>query len=144
MTKRKERTRANGFSHTESSEYSVHVGEEMLTDDYSGDQGSPAIEHLIEIGREKGFVSIDDILIIFPDAERDIDLLEEAYAALIAADIPYIDEDLETEDQIAEKHAEEELAIIEEEENQLLMLTIRLVYTLRKLVVSLFSMLKKK
>lgn len=119
MTKRREKPRTNGFSDPEGSEFSGALRDELLTDDYSGEQGSPAIEQLIEMGRDKGFVSIDDILSIFPDAERDIDLLEEAYAALIAADIPYIDEDIEAEDQIAEKQIDEELSVIEEDENHL-------------------------
>jgi RNA polymerase primary sigma factor len=119
MTTRREKRRTNGFSDPERSEFSGTLGEDILAEDYSSDQGSPAIEHLIEIGRDKGFVSIDDILSIFPDAERDIDLLEEAYAALIAADIPYIDEDIEAEDQILEKQVDEDLSVIDEDENHL-------------------------
>jgi RNA polymerase primary sigma factor len=50
------------------------------------------ISRLLELGRKKGFVTIDDILSIFPDAEQDIDQLEEAFAALISSGIPYIDD----------------------------------------------------
>ena len=53
---------------------------------------NPALEHLLEIGREKGFVTIDDILSVFPDVERDMDQLEEVYSALLAANITYLDE----------------------------------------------------
>ncbi len=50
------------------------------------------ISQLLILGRKKGFVTLDDILGIFPDAERDVDQLEEAFMALISAGIPYIDE----------------------------------------------------
>jgi len=51
-----------------------------------------AISSLLKLGRKKGFVTIDDILSIFPDAEQDVDQLEDAFAALISAGIPYIDD----------------------------------------------------
>jgi RNA polymerase primary sigma factor len=51
-----------------------------------------AIARLIELGRQKSFVTIDDILGFFPEAEQDVDLLEEAFAALLNAGIPYADE----------------------------------------------------
>jgi RNA polymerase primary sigma factor len=47
---------------------------------------------LLELGRKKGFVTIDDILSFFPDAEQDVDQLEEAFSALISAGIPYLDD----------------------------------------------------
>ncbi len=62
------------------------------------EEENPAIDQLIEIGRERGYVTIDDILAFFPDAERDIDQLEETYAALLAARVNYLDEVAETEE----------------------------------------------
>ncbi|UCH59035.1 MAG: sigma-70 family RNA polymerase sigma factor [Anaerolineales bacterium] len=47
---------------------------------------------LIELGRRQGFVTLDDILHHFPEAEEDISQLEEAFAALISAGIPYVEE----------------------------------------------------
>jgi RNA polymerase primary sigma factor len=52
-----------------------------------------AINKLLEYGRKKHYVSIDDILIFFPEAEQDVAQLEEAFAALTAAGIPYVDDD---------------------------------------------------
>ncbi|MDD2695250.1 MAG: sigma-70 factor domain-containing protein, partial [Anaerolineales bacterium] len=52
----------------------------------------PAIARLIELGRKKTYVTIDDILAFFPDAEQDVDQLEEAFAALLSAGIPYVDD----------------------------------------------------
>jgi RNA polymerase primary sigma factor len=51
------------------------------------------INKLIDYGRRKTYVTIDDILIFFPEAEQDVAQLEEAFAALMSAGIPYIDDD---------------------------------------------------
>ncbi len=71
----------------------------------------PAIARLIELGRQKSFVTIDDVLHFFPDAEQDVEQLEEAFAALISAGIPYI-EDTST----LGEPAEDELGLEEEQE----------------------------
>ncbi len=70
------------------------IDDEMLTE-FNGreeEESNPAIARLIELGRQKTFVTIDDILTFFPEAEQDVDQLEEAFAALISAGIPYLDE----------------------------------------------------
>ena len=61
--------------------------ERMQDEDYA------PISRLIQLGRKKTYVTIDDILNFFPEAERDVDQLEEAFAALLSAGIPYIDDD---------------------------------------------------
>ena len=70
------------------------------------------VARLIELGRQKTYVTIDDILKIFPEAERDVDQLEEAFAALLSAGIPYIDDDttIEPSDEslLAEQEDEDE------------------------------------
>jgi RNA polymerase primary sigma factor len=53
----------------------------------------PGIGQLIELGKEHGYVTIDDILTIFPEVERDIDQLEDAYAALISAGVKILDDE---------------------------------------------------
>jgi len=52
----------------------------------------PAIARLIELGRQKTYVTIDDILHFFPEAEQDVEQLEEAFAALLSAGIPYLED----------------------------------------------------
>jgi len=52
-----------------------------------------AISRLIKLGRKKTYLTIDDILKIFPEAEQDVGQLEEAFAALMSAGIPYIEDD---------------------------------------------------
>jgi RNA polymerase primary sigma factor len=49
------------------------------------------IPQLIALGKEKGFVSIENILALLPEAEDDMPLLEEAFAALQSAGILYVD-----------------------------------------------------
>jgi RNA polymerase primary sigma factor len=76
----------------------------------------PALARLIELGRQKSYVTIDDILHFFPDAEQDVEQLEEAFAALMSAGIPYVEDetpldgpsedDLETD--LEEKDLDEE------------------------------------
>jgi RNA polymerase primary sigma factor len=52
-----------------------------------------SISKLIELGRQKSFITINDILHFFPDAEQDVSQLEEAFAALMAAGIPFLEDD---------------------------------------------------
>ncbi len=50
------------------------------------------IARLIELGRQKKYVTIDDILLVFPEAEKDVEQLEEAFSALLSAGIPFADD----------------------------------------------------
>jgi len=119
MTKRREKRRSNGYSDHPRSDFGDSLQADLMGEGSFKEQKTLAIRKLIEIGSEKGFVTIDDILLVFPEAEREIDQLEEAYAALLAAEIPYRDE-APDEDQPGEKISEDELAsIAEEEENHL-------------------------
>ncbi|MCJ7700622.1 MAG: sigma-70 family RNA polymerase sigma factor [Anaerolineales bacterium] len=68
----------------------IEDAEDSLVDSPPGDSG---ISRLIVLGRKKRFVTIEDILGFFPDAERDVNQLEEAFLALLSAGIPYMDED---------------------------------------------------
>jgi RNA polymerase primary sigma factor len=71
----------------------------------------PAIARLIELGRQKSYVTIDDILHFFPDAEQDVEQLEETFAALMSAGISYVEDE-----SIHEEPTEEDLSIAEDEE----------------------------
>src|SRR5512138_3787262 len=90
--------------------------DDVLINVVDEDEEYPAIARLIELGRQKSYVTIDDILHFFPDAEQDVEQLEEAFAALISAGIPYI------EDEVVEEPTEDELgterSAAEEEENE--------------------------
>ena len=74
--------------------------------------GYSAIGRLIELGRQKTYVTYDDILHFFPEAEQDIGQLEEAFATLMSAGIPYLEDD----DSLPEP-PEEDILKSEESEN---------------------------
>ena len=66
------------------------------------------IARLIELGRQKSYVTLDDILHFFPEAEQDVEQLEEAFAALLSAGIPFVEDATTTEP------SEDELALPDE------------------------------
>lgn len=86
------------------------INDELINALSDREEQHPAIARLIELGRKKSYVTIDDILSFFPEAEQDVDQLEEAFAALISAGIPYI------EDTALGGPPEDELAAVESEE----------------------------
>jgi RNA polymerase primary sigma factor len=75
-----------------------HFDSELQDDVMVGEQENPAIDQLIELGKDRGYVTLDDILTVFPEVERDIDQLEEAYAALLSAGLNILDEEGEAEE----------------------------------------------
>jgi RNA polymerase primary sigma factor len=85
------------------------IEEDLIRSIGDREEESPAVARLIEIGRQKSYVTIDDILNFFPEAEQDVDQLEETFAALLSAGIPYVD------DPSTVAPSEEELAAAEEE-----------------------------
>jgi RNA polymerase primary sigma factor len=87
------------------------IDEELLHSIDEPDE-HPAIARLIELGRQKSYVTIDDILGFFPEAEQDVDQLEEAFAALLSAGIPYLDETTTggpSDEELVEEEVEEEV-----------------------------------
>ena len=68
----------------------------------------PAIARLVEMGRQKGYITLDDILHFFPEAEQDVRQLEEAFAALMSAGVQYIEDANLEEQSDAELSAEAE------------------------------------
>ncbi len=67
-----------------------------------------AIARLIELGRQKSYVTLDDILHFFPEAEQDVEQLEEAFSALLSAGVPFM------EDTSMPEPSEDELLAVEE------------------------------
>jgi RNA polymerase primary sigma factor len=68
---------------------------------------------LIELGRQKSYITIDDILQFFPEAEQDVEQLEETFAALMSAGIPYTEDEI-----IHEEPSDEELTTHDEESTE--------------------------
>jgi RNA polymerase primary sigma factor len=71
------------------------------------------IARLIELGRQKTYVTIDDILHFFPEAEQDVEQLEEAFAALLSAGVAFVEDTPTTEP------PEDELIAVEETETEI-------------------------
>lgn len=88
------------------------IDEELLTSIEEKEDRHNAVAKLLELGRQKSFVTYDDILLFFPEAEQDVDQLEEAFSALVSAGIPYI------EDPGVGGPTEEELSEEEESEDE--------------------------
>lgn len=80
-----------------------------------------ALSKLLELGRKKSYVTIDDILQFFPEAESDVDQLEETFSALMSAGIPYI-EDVSILEEPSEEEITESHIILEEDEAKQLFL----------------------
>jgi len=66
------------------------------------------LAQLLQLGSDKGFVTLDDISQLYPKAENNVDQLEEAFSALLTADIPYVASEDEIEDVIEEEEEEED------------------------------------
>ena len=52
---------------------------------------NPRIQKLLEVGQQRGVVSVDDIILLFPEAEEDIGVLDEAHAAMLEAGIEIVE-----------------------------------------------------
>ncbi len=76
--------------------------EEITVEELSGE------EQLINLGREKGYVTYEDILNLFPDAEKHLDQLEDLFAALSDAGINVVASEDEAADQIVDDEDDEE------------------------------------
>jgi RNA polymerase primary sigma factor len=86
-----------------------------VVDETAGtDEDSAALNQLLELGRNRGMVTYDDILRFFPDAERDIEQLEETYVALQSAGIELVDIA-----SVDDEPSDEDMEEAEEEENSL-------------------------
>ena len=67
------------------------MSDELKEAAIAAEQENPAIAQLVELGKERGFVTIDEILKVFPEVERDMDQLEDTYAALLSAGLSVLD-----------------------------------------------------
>jgi RNA polymerase primary sigma factor len=53
----------------------------------------PTLIDLIELGQQKSYVTLDDIVAFFPETEQDKDQLEEVFAGLYKAGVLFLDDD---------------------------------------------------
>lgn len=67
------------------------MDDDLLTE--IADGAYAVIAQLVELGQQKSFVTRDDILAFFPEAEWDVGQRDEVFAALFSAGIDYLDEE---------------------------------------------------
>ncbi len=87
-------------------------GVSAIEDEENGEEGekaeplSPeaALEYLLTLGKKQGFVSYDDVLKVMPEAESNMDQLEDAFSALFDQGIQVG----QTRDSESEKSAEDD------------------------------------
>jgi RNA polymerase primary sigma factor len=69
------------------------------------------VEYLLALGKAQGYVTFDDILTVFPEAEENLDQLEDIFSLLMEADVhvgePKDEEEEEEEDLADDSEAEE-------------------------------------
>ena len=49
------------------------------------------LARLVQLGREKKYITLDDILVFFPKPEQNLEQIDRIFAALLAADIAFYD-----------------------------------------------------
>ena len=54
---------------------------------------NPALVEIVELGRDKGFVTEEDLLHVIPEPEKNLDLVEQAYDAIREAGLLYLEDD---------------------------------------------------
>ncbi len=88
----------------------------LLTELEKEKAGGAALARLVALGREQGYITFDDIVELLPDAEQDVEQLDEVFAALLNAGIAYTEE---SPDQEQDGHVSEEKEKIHENEAEL-------------------------
>jgi RNA polymerase primary sigma factor len=87
----------NGNNGQSEPEVKVGMSEELKEAAIAAEQENPAIAQLVELGKDRGYVTIDEILKVFPEVERDMDQLEDTYAALLSAGLNVLDGKVDAE-----------------------------------------------
>ena len=67
-----------------------------------------ATKNLVSLGRQQGYVTLDDVLYYFPNAEDEIEQLDEVLAALISTGIPFVEDSDSFESKEKSEDTEEE------------------------------------
>jgi RNA polymerase primary sigma factor len=98
------------------------INERLLEEIEEQHESGYPIANLIELGREKGYVTLDDISSTLPESERSITQLEEIFAALLSASISYIEDDKSPEpsdDDLEVEDDEKDIEFVIEQEDYL-------------------------
>ncbi len=88
------------------------MNEEKNTFPLEDEEGESRLSQFLEYGRQKSYITNDDIIRYFPDADQDVDQLEDVLSALQNSGIQYF------EDNLGEDGEEMDLTDIEEESDE--------------------------
>ena len=69
------------------------LAENTLLIDFDVDNPTNSFARLKELGSKQGYVTYDDILHLFPEAEQDVDILDQIYVAIRKAGILFVEDD---------------------------------------------------
>jgi RNA polymerase primary sigma factor len=61
------------------------------------------INELMKVGRKQAYLTDDDILAVIPEAEHDIDMLDQIFARMLAAGIRYVSDESEIDNEEKEE-----------------------------------------
>lgn len=65
------------------------IDQQELLDAVETEERDPAIEHLIALGQQEGYLTLSDILEVLPEVEHDPERLEAVFSALIRAGVQH-------------------------------------------------------
>ena len=69
------------------------LAENTLLIDFDLDNPTNSYARLKELGSKQGYVTYDDVLRLFPEAEQDVDILDQIYVAIRKAGILFVEDD---------------------------------------------------
>jgi RNA polymerase primary sigma factor len=100
-------------------EAEIEVGEPLADAEMAGEAVTPmtpelALEHLLTLGRTQGYVSYDDVLKVMPEAESNMEQLEDIFAALFEQGID-VGQAREEEPEPMAELAELEMEVVEDD-----------------------------
>jgi RNA polymerase primary sigma factor len=67
------------------------ITKNLIEEIETAEEEYPNLSRLVALGRRKGYVTYDDLLKLYPEAEEDVDELEAVFSALLAAGVPYLE-----------------------------------------------------
>ena len=92
------------------------IDEDLISAIEENEEQDFPISRLIELGHEKGFVTLDDISEMLPEAELNVHQLEEVFSALLSSGIPYLeDAPIEEDEEKSEEGEDGEEPSIDED-----------------------------
>jgi RNA polymerase primary sigma factor len=68
------------------------IQKNLLEVEEETNQSYYAVQQIVSLGRQQGYITLDDLIQFFPEAEDEINQLDEVFAALMSAGVPYVED----------------------------------------------------